>query len=136
MHPLKKFLAALALTVFATQLQAYGPVPLDNGWKFFQGVALGAEQPNFDDSQWKTVSLPHDWSISGPFAATNKTGGAGAFLPSGVAWYRIHFDACCLFNVRQNYSVEFDGVMQHSDVWSLYGFPERCHTSFPIRATR
>ncbi|MFM2295684.1 MAG: hypothetical protein RLZZ350_2097, partial [Verrucomicrobiota bacterium] len=88
MHPLKKLFAALALTVLATQLHAREGAPLLEGWKFFQGDAPGAEQPNFDDSKWQTVTLPHDWSIAGPFAETNKTGGSGAFLPSGVAWYR------------------------------------------------
>ena len=110
-------MAALALFIFAAQLHARERSPLTDGWKFFQGDAPGAEQPNFDDSQWQTVTLPHDWSIAGPFAATNKTGGSGAFLPSGVAWYRIHFDARCLFNIIQNYTVEFDGVMEHGDVW-------------------
>ena len=92
----------------------------DSGWCFLKADATGAEQNNFDDSAWRKLGLPHDWSIEGPFAETNKTGGAGAFLPSGVGWYRKHFsqpkdDADkCVF-------VEFDGVMQNSDVW-INGF--------------
>ena len=93
---------------------------LDAGWKFNPGDAPGAEQPQFDDNAWRQINVPHDWSIEGPFAETNKTGGAGAFLPSGVGWYRKHFAcrkvmraAACLF--------EFDGVMANSDVW-INGF--------------
>src|ERR1017187_1945912 len=61
------------------------------GWLFFKGDPPGAAQNSCDDSAWRKVDLPHDWSIEGPFTETNKTGGAGAFLPAGVAWYRKHF---------------------------------------------
>jgi len=88
----------------------------DSNWSFQNGDANGAEQNQFDDSTWRKLDLPHDWSIEGPFAETNKTGGAGAFLPSGAGWYRKHFtlppddSGKCV-------TVEFDGVMQNSDVW-------------------
>ena len=95
-------------------------LPLDDNWRFLSADAAGAEQPGFDDSQWKTVNLPHDWSIGGPFAETNRTGGAGAFLPSGVAWYRRHFPLS-EFALGRRVFVEFDGVMQNSDVW-INGF--------------
>jgi beta-galactosidase len=89
---------------------------LDSGWRFFQDDAVGAEAEGFDDSQWRTLDLPHDWSIAGPFAQTNKTGGAGAFLPSGVGWYRKHFTLPKSFFGRRVF-VEFDGVMQNGKVW-------------------
>jgi beta-galactosidase len=91
-------------------------VSLDGPWQFLHGDTVGAEQPGFDDTQWQTVTVPHDWSIAGPFAETNLAGGAGAFLPTGVAWYRKHFS---LPNAQfgQRVWVEFDGVMQNSDVW-------------------
>lgn len=60
--------------------------------------------------------MPHDWSIEGPFAQTNKTGGAGGFLPSGVGWYRKHFTLPAGEPNRRVF-VEFDGVMANSDVW-------------------
>jgi len=86
------------------------------GWRFFKGDVPEAEQGSFDDTQWRKLDLPHDWSIEGPFAQTNKTGGAGGWLPSGVGWYRKSFvlpkdaaDKRCF--------IEFDGVMQNSEVW-------------------
>ena len=95
--------------------------PLDTDWKFFQGNPSGAEQPGFDDSSWKQIDLPHDWSIAGPFAETNKTGGGGGFLPSGVAWYRQSFGGAAWESLGQFsnhlWIVEFDGVMQNSDIW-------------------
>ncbi len=88
----------------------------DANWHFFKGDPAGAEQPQFNDHAWRILDVPNDWSIAGPFCETNPAGGAGAFLPSGVAWYRKDFtlpksDADrCVF-------VLFDGVMANSDVW-------------------
>jgi len=95
-------------------------VSLDDNWRFLEADAPGAEQPGFDDSKWRTVNVPHDWSIAGPFAETNLAGGAGAFLPSGVAWYRKHFSLPSE-DIGKRAFVEFDGVMQNSDVW-INGF--------------
>jgi beta-galactosidase len=120
-------LATVVLT-FACALLA-GPSPaaevrlmenFDANWRFLQGDAPGAEDSGFDDAKWKPVSLPHDWSIAGPFAETNLAGGAGAFLPSGVAWYRKHFSLPKGEPGRRVF-IEFDGVMQNSDVW-INGF--------------
>ena len=88
----------------------------DADWRFYKGDAVGAEQPGFDDSTWRKLDLPHDWSIEGPFAQTNKTGGAGAWLPSGVGWYREYFQMP-LGSSGNRIFIEFDGVMQNSEVW-------------------
>src|SRR5665213_1053140 len=115
----KVFLAVLAGLVL-TSAGAREVLPFDDNWRFLKGGAPGAESPGFDDSKWKPVSVPHDWSIEGPFSETNKTGGAGAFLPSGVAWYRKSF-SLPLSDLRRRVFVEFDGVMRNSDVW-INGF--------------
>ncbi len=88
----------------------------DAGWKFQQADLDGAQHVEFDDSGWTPVILPHDWSIAGSFAETNRTGGAGGFLPSGVGWYRKAFSIPEAWRQRR-ILVEFDGVMQNSDVW-------------------
>lgn len=36
---------------------------VDSGWRFFRGDAAGAENAGFDDSAWRTLDLPHYWSI-------------------------------------------------------------------------
>jgi len=88
----------------------------DAGWLFLKADAPGADQKSFDDSTWRKLDLPHDWSIEGPFAETNQTGGAGAFLPGGIGWYRKYFSLSADLPNR-NVLIEFDGVMQNSDVW-------------------
>jgi beta-galactosidase len=90
--------------------------PFDSDWRFFKGDASGAEADAFNDSQWRTLDVPHDWSIEGPFAASNPTGGSGGFLPAGVGWYRKHFTLPKEY-ARRRVFIEFDGVMANSDVW-------------------
>jgi beta-galactosidase len=92
----------------------------DAGWRFLQAAAAGAEQPGFADDCWRRLDVPHDWSIERPFSPTNPAGGAGAFLPSGVVWYRKHFTLPAADTNRCAF-VEFDGVMANSDVW-INGF--------------
>jgi beta-galactosidase len=88
----------------------------DFGWKFFKGDAPGAQQVSFPDSAWRDLDLPHDWSIEGPFGEKEPAGGQGAYLPTGVGWYRKHF------HVPESYRnkivvIEFDGVYENSEVW-------------------
>lgn len=90
--------------------------PFDSGWRFLKGDAAGAERTNFDDSAWRALDVPHDWSIEGPFDEQNSTGKAGGYLPAGVGWYRKHFSLSARYARRRVY-VEFDGVMANSDVW-------------------
>src|ERR1700735_4907622 len=40
----------------------------DRQWKFIKGDAADADSPQFDDRSWRTLDLPHDWSIEGPFS--------------------------------------------------------------------
>ena len=91
-------------------------MPFDANWRFFKGDAPDAEQPAFNDAAWRQLDVPHDWSIEGPFSRTNRTGGAGGFLPAGVGWYRKHFTLPTADSARRVF-IEFDGVMANSDVW-------------------
>jgi beta-galactosidase len=91
-------------------------VSLDSEWRFFQGGAEGAEAVSFDDSAWKTVDVPHDWSIEGPFLEDAPTKGSGGWLPSGVAWYRKNMELPADADGKK-ICIEFDVVMANSDVW-------------------
>jgi beta-galactosidase len=88
----------------------------DFGWKFFKGDAAGAQAPAFADASWRSLDLPHDWSIEGPFAQNEPSGGAGGNAPTGIGWYRKHFRVPPSYKDRK-VTVEFDGVYQNSEVW-------------------
>ena len=91
---MSRLTCAISLAVLLANVSTYASprttLPFDTAWRFLKSDAPGAEQPAFADDTWRTVDVPHDWSIEGPFDAKNPTGGAGAFLPSGVGWYRKH----------------------------------------------
>jgi beta-galactosidase len=90
------------------------------GWRFLQADAPGAEKPGFDDSAWTGVTLPHDWSIAGPFKEDAPSTGAGAFAPTGVGWYRKTFTvpaADATPDAARRTFIVFDGVMANSDVY-------------------
>jgi beta-galactosidase len=91
-------------------------VPFESDWRFLKGEAEGAEQPQFNDAAWQQVNLPHDWSIAGPFEQDAPATGAGAFLPTGIGWYRKEFTLPA-GNTNARVFAEFDGVMANSDVW-------------------
>lgn len=111
-----------ALACFSTVALAQSRVTLDfdSDWRFLKSDAPGAEKPDFPDNSWRTLNVPHDWSIEGPFDQKNPTGGAGAFLPAGTGWYRKHFAIPQAFASRRVF-IDFGGVMANSDVW-INGF--------------
>ena len=89
---------------------------IDLDWRFIQEDIEGAEKITFNDSKWRTLNVPHDWSIEGVYDENNPSGIAGAFLPTGIGWYR---KALNIEDLQQGdkYFVEFDGVYMNSDVW-------------------
>lgn len=88
----------------------------DRGWRFLKGDAAGAGLASFDDHGWRTVNLPHDWSIEGPYDKDAPTGGPGGYLPTGKGWYRKTFHVRAAMEGRR-LTVQFDGVYMDSDVW-------------------
>jgi beta-galactosidase len=89
---------------------------LDGAWLFNKGDATGADQASFADTAWRTLNVPHDWSIEGPFDQNAPTTGRGGYLPAGIGWYRKHFTAPQDLAGKRVY-IEFDGVMANSDVY-------------------
>ncbi|MGB6974264.1 MAG: glycoside hydrolase family 2 TIM barrel-domain containing protein [Terracidiphilus sp.] len=88
----------------------------DFEWKFARSDPSGAEQPGFSDAGWRSLNLPHDWSIEGPIDEHAPSAGPGGYMPTGIGWYRKRF------NIPESYrgkvvTLEFDGVYQNSDVW-------------------
>jgi beta-galactosidase/beta-glucuronidase len=86
----------------------------NNDWKFQLGDVSDAQQPDFNDSGWRKLNLPHDWSIEGKFS--KQWASATAYLPTGIGWYRKTFKLEKDANPTNHY-IYFDGVMMNSEVW-------------------
>ncbi len=89
---------------------------LDFDWRFLRGDVPGAERSDHDDSAWRELSLPHDFSIEGPFSKDAPGGGSHGWAPGGIGWYRRWFELGAR-DLEGSTWVEFDGVYHQSDVW-------------------
>jgi beta-galactosidase len=79
------------------------------------GGDLAFVQPEFDDSSWRAVNLPHDWAIEGPFSATGG-GGMGRLPSPGVGWYRRKLDIPAA-DAGKSIFLDVDGAMSYAAVW-------------------
>jgi beta-galactosidase len=95
-------------------------ISMDQGWFFSLENPAGAESPTFNDTAWRKLEVPHDWSIEGPFDEKKPAGGAGGFLPTGIGWYRKHFTLPADYSQMRIF-IDFNGVMANSDIW-INGF--------------
>ena len=86
------------------------------GWRFHLGDVQNGQAPSFDDSGWRLLDLPHDWSIEGEFNKDNPSGVNGGALPGGMGWYRRTFTLPDAEKERLAF-VQFDGVYRKSEVW-------------------
>jgi len=102
--------------------------PFDTDWRFKLGeMGPAAAASDFDDSTWRLIDLPHDWSIEtlpdqapgsvmGPFdkRAIGRT--ATGFTNGGEGWYRKHFRVDG-YPASARIEIVFDGAYLESDVW-------------------
>ena len=99
----------------------------DQDWRFIKENPSGSENPGFDDSGWRTLDLPHDWSIEdlpnqdginviGPFSKASIGKMGTGYTVGGTAWYRKRFTIGKADKDKIAY-LQFDGVYMNSDVW-------------------
>lgn len=88
----------------------------DLNWKFKLGDDAAASKIDFKDDGWRTLNVPHDWSIEGEYDKDNPSGVRGGFLPTGIGWYRKAFNWLSEWE-NKKISIVFDGVYCNSTVW-------------------
>ena len=128
-HP-KQLLTVLLMGVACTLQAQRSETLLEKDWKFSKGDFKEANQPEFNDTQWESVVIPHDWAIFGPFDVNNdlqnvavtqnfekkaslKTGRTGGLPYVGTGWYRTSFDA----PADKEVTLLFDGAMSEARVY-------------------
>lgn len=148
-------LLLLAVRAQTAEVQTQERLSLDPGWRFNlgdipfpviqghdatynnakAGKAWGAAAPEFDDSKWRSVNLPHDWVVEGPFDPKENV--SQGYRPRGIAWYRRHFKLPASDHGR-HIELQFDGVATHCTVWvnGILAHRNWCgYTSFAIDIT-
>lgn len=126
----KIFLSTISILAALSLFAQRSEQSLEKGWKFTKGEVSGAEQANFNDSGWESVTVPHDWAIYGPFDVNNdlqnvavkqnfetqaslKTGRTGGLPYVGIGWYRTTFES----EPNKNTTLVFDGAMSEARVY-------------------
>ncbi|QNL49453.1 glycoside hydrolase family 2 protein [Olivibacter sp. SDN3] len=89
---------------------------LNKNWRFALLTDSDAYRPEWDDSHWRSLHLPHDWSIEGNFREEHPAGYGGGALPGGIGWYRKTFTLPSSAMGKQIQLI-FDGIYQNSEVW-------------------
>ncbi len=85
-------------------------------WKFSKGDIPESINPDFNDSLWESVDLPHDWAISGPFDSPESAGHTGKLPWKGEGWYRKTFELPADANDKQ-FQLLFDGIMANPTIY-------------------
>lgn len=126
-------LTGLFVLLPALSAQGRSEFLLEKGWKFTRQDRPEFVNPTFDDSQWQSVTVPHDWAIYGPFSAQNDkqevaisqdgqkealehAGRTGGLPFVGVGWYRTSFEVPTLAPGKR-VTLLFDGAMSHANVY-------------------
>ena len=132
------FLAASLSSPFALATpNARQLINADSHWRFQVGDPAGAESPSFDDSHWRTVDLPHDWSIESAPEEKNPTGSSGGYFQSGIGWYRKSFTTLSTWKGKR-VSIEFHGIASNATVYlngKKLSFHPYAYTSFQFEVT-
>ncbi|HEX2394639.1 MAG TPA: glycoside hydrolase family 2 TIM barrel-domain containing protein, partial [Bacteroidales bacterium] len=111
----KALIAFIFITLFENLMTAGEIMTLQTGWKFSKGNFENAAQPDFDDSKWQNITVPHDWAIYGP-VIPDGDGNTGKLPWRDEAWYRLNIDANPSWSGKTVY-VMFDGVMSNPEIF-------------------
>lgn len=131
MRRLLFLLLTFAATVTASAQPARTELMLKSDWKFIRADEARFADAGYDDSGWQSVTVPHDWAISGPFdnnndkqtvaieqngesVPTEKTGRTGSLPWTGIGWYRRHFAVAA---DAARVILNFDGAMAEPEVY-------------------
>lgn len=144
----KPYLISLAICFLLLQksLIAQRQTNIDEGWKFHFGHAADPEKdfnysittifsksggaartaidPRFNDREWRTVDLPHDWAVELPFVnvknfdvmAHGYKPVGGLFPETSIGWYRKHFTVATA-DSGQRFQIQFDGIFRNANIW-------------------
>ena len=114
----KALLLAVSVLMGLTA-QARNRQNFDANWRFILADTATMANPDYNDSFWRTLDVPHDWAIEGDFYAGNPSGAGGGALPGGIGWYRKHFTLgdCETQMSECRFFIEFDGVYMNSTVY-------------------
>ncbi len=91
-------------------------IPFNQNWRFKKNEPLAFLWDVENSANWKTLDLPHDWSIQGDRKPDNPSSNLGGYFPMGFAWYEKTFEAPEEWRGKK-VTIEFEGVFMNAEVW-------------------
>src|SRR4051812_23824119 len=91
-------------------------ISFNDNWKFILYSVNSYQSLDVNDASWRTLDLPHDWSIELPFDKNSPTGTGGGALRGGAGWYRETFTLPADAKSKKIF-IDFDGVYMNSEIW-------------------
>ena len=82
----------------------------NDGWLFRLTDDSTIVNPTFDDTQWRKLRLPHDWSIEGQLSPSLAS--CTGYLPGGIGWYRKHLTSPTIPHAITSTSKEYTTVVK------------------------
>lgn len=121
------FIALIAVSIILPGVAQERKINIDSNWKYQYGSHKEAIAPDFDDSEWRTLDLPHDWSVEtdaataagnniGPFSKNNTEGSASGQTVGGEGWYRKTF-TLSEEDLKGKVSLYFEGAYYHTYIY-------------------
>lgn len=112
----KNFIAVVVNIFLFINLSAQQPISFNQNWKFKLDNNTEYLKAEFDDSAWRILELPHDWSIEGEYSQEHGSNELTGYLPYGKGWYRKTFTYEKPSNGNRLF-IQFDGIYMDSEVW-------------------
>ncbi|SEG68280.1 glycoside hydrolase family 2 TIM barrel-domain containing protein [Sphingobacterium lactis] len=113
----KWYLTLLSIFLFHSLFgQGREEIPFNSNWKFTLSDDSRFSALDYNSEDWKTVELPHDWSIASDFGKEYPAGNAGGALPGGIGWYRKDFKLNEIDRMKHVF-IRFGGAYRYTDVW-------------------
>nr|WP_315240645.1 glycoside hydrolase family 2 TIM barrel-domain containing protein [uncultured Flavobacterium sp.] len=91
-------------------------VSFNSDWNFHLNDSLVDKDTIGTSTKWRTLDVPHDWSIEGKFDEKSPAGYGGGSLNGGLGWYKKTFKVAAEDSTKIT-SITFDGVYKNSEVW-------------------
>ena len=90
---------------------------IDADWLFAKtDTIFDGSKPTLNDSIWKVIDLPHDWTVADSVKKDNPSAESGGYFGGGIGWYRKHLFVPEEYT-NKNLFITFDGVYMLYDVY-------------------
>lgn len=107
-------LCFIAMNTSLAQVSFGDAININEDWTFSRGDHPEAAQPEFNDSRWRRLDLPHDWSVEGPYSPDLAS--CTGYLPGGIGWYRKNLEIPADMSSKKVY-IYFEGVYRDGEIF-------------------